>query len=79
MGWLALDRHSNEQKRAKSVRSTDGKIIPISNQDFEIWNGTLLLYEYLEESPNCVPIPKIHFLKVNMHEQQFYGFVYFLD
>ena len=62
-------------KRAKNVRSTDGKIIPISNQDFEIWNGTLLLYEYLEESPNYVPIPNIHFLMVNLHEQHFYGFV----
>ena len=59
----------------KRAKSTDGKIIPISNQDFEIWNGTLLLYEYLEESPKCVPIPNIHFLMVDMHEKQFYRFV----
>ena len=62
-------------KRAKSVRSTDAKIIPISNQDFEIWNGTLLLWVFRGKSTLCNYTKHSFFLMVNLHEQQFYGFV----
>ena len=31
-----------------------GQIGPVADQIYEIWNCTISLHEYLEESPNCV-------------------------
>ena len=38
----------------------NGKIGPVADQIYEIWIIVeFLLFEYLEESPNCVYIPNI--------------------
>ena len=44
----------------KRGRTTDGEIGPVDNQINEIGIVQFLLHEYLEGSPNCVYVTKIH-------------------
>ena len=54
------DLLQSEQIDSKRISTTNSKIGPVADQNYEMWNCTILLYRYLEESPICVYIPNIH-------------------
>ena len=49
LDWLTL-----------SLRSTNGEIGPVANQDYEVWNCTIFVIWIFRVSPNSVSKPNIH-------------------